>query len=117
MRGSYVAECAGNSRAGYPAVRSAGTYRLEFLGDGKVRGIFGDDARQYTGLGEIKADGTTSGDARTADPEVFFLRWTARFERVGVDLLMPSHSLDLMSASRGPYSILVDCKPGYMRQE
>jgi hypothetical protein len=117
VRGSYVAECAGNANAGYPAVRSAGTYRLEFLGDGNVRGIFGDDARQYTGLGEIKADGTASGDARTADPEVFFLRWTTRFERVGVDLLMPSHSLDLMSASRGPYSILVDCKPGYMRQE
>jgi hypothetical protein len=117
VRGSYVAECAGNSNLGYPAVKSAGTYRLEFLGDGRVRGIFGDDARQYSGLGEIKPDGTATGDARTTDPEVFFLRWTARFERLGVDIQMPSHTLDVMSASRGPYSILVDCKPGYMRQE
>jgi hypothetical protein len=117
MRGSYVAECTGNANAGYPAVRSAGTYRLEFLGDGRVRGVFGDDAREYTGLGQIKADGTAGGDARATDPETIFLRWTARFERVGIDLLMPSHTLDVMGATRGPYSILVDCKPGYMRQE
>jgi hypothetical protein len=117
VRGSYVAECTGNPNRGYPAVKSAGTFRLEFLGDGKVRGIFGDDAREYSGLGEIKADGTATGEARSTDPEGFFLRWTARFERVGIDLMMPSHTLDVMGASRGPYSILVDCKPGYMRQE
>jgi len=56
-------------------------------------------------------------DARSGDPESFYLRWSARFERSGSDLMMPSHTLDLMSAVRGPYAILVDCKPGYMRQE
>jgi hypothetical protein len=117
VRGSYVAECAGNPNAGYSAVKSAGSYRLEFLGDGKVRGIFGDDAREYSGLGEIKADGSASGDARPTNPEIAYLHWTARFQRSGIDLQMPSHTLDLMAASRGPQAILVNCKPGYMRQE
>jgi hypothetical protein len=117
VRGSYVAECSGNSNAGYPAFRSAGTWRLEFLGDGKVRGIFGDDAREYTSLGEIKADGSASGESRSSNAEVPFLKWTAQFGRSGVDLLISSHTLDLAPPQRGVYSILVDCKPGYMRQE
>jgi hypothetical protein len=117
VRGSYVAECAGNANAGYSAIKSTGSYRLEFLGDGKVSGVFGDDARQYSGLGDIQADGTAIGDARPTDPEIAYLHWTARFQRSGVDLQMPSHTLDLMAASGGPQSILVDCKPGHMRME
>ena len=115
VRGSYVAECSGYRD--YPAFRSAGTWRLEFLGDGKVRGVFGDDARQYSGLGEIKADGSTSGLSRSSNEEVPHLSWSAQFERSGVNLLIASHKLDLMAPSRGIYSILVECKPGYMRQE
>jgi hypothetical protein len=30
---------------------------------------------------------------------------------------MSSHTLDIIAASRGTYAILVECKPGYMRQE
>jgi hypothetical protein len=115
VRGSYVAECAGYRD--YPAFRSAGTWRLEFLGDGKVRGVFGDDARQYSGLGAIKADGSASGLARSSNEEVPHLSWSAQFQRSGVDLVISSHKLDLMATSRGTYAILVECKPGYMRQE
>ena len=117
VRGSYVAECAGNPNLGYSPIKSAGSYRLEFLGDGKVRGIFGDDARQYTGLGEIKADGSASGESRSADAEIPSLKWTTQFGRSGVDLLISSHTLELDPPQRGVYAILVDCNPGYMRQE
>ena len=113
--GSYGAECSGYRD--YPAFRSAGTWRLEFLGDGKVRGVFGDSVRQYTGYGEIKTDGSASGLARSSNAEVPHLGWTAQFQRSGVDLLISSHKLDLIAAERGPLSILVECKPGYMRQE
>jgi len=117
VRGTYVAECAGNPSRGYSAVKSAGSYRLEFLGDGKVRGIFGDDVRQYSGLGDIKADGSASGESRSTNEEAFRLGWSAQFQRSGVDLAMSSHKLDLMPSQRGPHSILVECKPGYMRQD
>jgi hypothetical protein len=40
-----------------------------------------------------------------------------QFQRSGVDLVIASHKLDLVAASRGTYAILVECKPGYMRQE
>lgn len=115
VRGSYVAECSGHRD--YPAVRSAGSWRLEFLGDGKVRGIFGDDSREYSGLGEIKADGSASGESRSTNAEVPYLKWTTQFQRSGVELLISSHTLDLMPPQRGVYIILVECKPGYMRQE
>ena len=117
VRGTYIAECAGNPNAGYSAIKSAGSYRLEFLGDGKVRGIFGDDAREYSGLGDIKADGSASGESRSTNEEAPGLSWSAQFQRSGVDLAMSSHKLDLMPAQRGPHSILVECKPGYMRQQ
>jgi hypothetical protein len=117
VQGSYVAECAGNPNRGYSAIKSAGSYRLEFLGDGKVRGIFGDDMRQYSGLGDIKADGSASGESRSSNAEVPHLKWSAQFQRSGVDLVISSHKLDLMAASRGTYAILVECKPGDMRQE
>jgi hypothetical protein len=113
--GSYVAECSGYRD--YPAFRSAGTWRLEFLGDGQVRGVFGDEARQYSGLGAIKSDGSASGLARSSNEEVPHLSWSAQFQRSGVDLVISSHKLDLMAASRGTYAILVECKPGDMRQE
>jgi hypothetical protein len=115
VRGSYVAECAGYRD--YPAIRSAGTWRLELLGDGNVRGIFVDGARESSGIGSIKTDGSASGVSRSSNVEMPLLGWTARFERSGVDLLMSSHTLDLRSAERGRFSILVECKPGYMRQE
>jgi hypothetical protein len=117
VSGSYLAQCAGRPNIGYPAVRSAGTYRLEFLGDGSVNSVFADDQRMYKGSGSIKADGTAGGDSRSTNPEAIYLRWTARFERVGIDLHMPSHTLDVMGATTGPQSILVDCAPGYMRPE
>lgn len=117
VRGTYAAECAGRLSAGYPALKSTGSYRLEFPGDGSMGGVFEDDARLYRVTGKIKGDGTAEGDARSTDPEQYYLRWTARFQRSGVDLHMPSHTLDLMAAARGPHSVLVDCKPGYMRQE
>lgn len=113
--GSYVAECSAYRE--YAGFRSAGTWRLEFLGDGKVRGVFGDSVRQYTGFGEIKADGSASGLARSSNEEVPHLSWSAQFQRSGVDLVISSHKLDLMAAPRGTYAILVECKPGYMRQE
>jgi hypothetical protein len=115
VRGSYVAECAGYRDR--PAFRSAGTWRLEFLGDGQVRGVFGDDARQYSGLGAIKADGSASGESRSSNAEVPHLKWTTQFQRTGVDLVISSHTLDLWPAERGPHSLLVECKPGDMRQE
>jgi hypothetical protein len=114
-RGSYVAECAGYRD--YPAFRSAGTWRLELIGDGKVRGIFVDGAIEYSGVGSINASGSASGLSRSSNVELPLLGWTAQFERSGADLLMSSHTLDLRSAERGPFSILVECKPGYMRQE
>jgi hypothetical protein len=117
VRGTYVAECASRPSTGYSALKSTGSYRLEFLGDGRMGGVFEDDARVYRVTGEIKGDGTAGGDARPTDPEQAYLHWAARFQRSGVDLQMSSHTLDLMAASRGPSSILVDCKPGYMRQE
>ena len=115
VRGSYVAECAGYRD--YPAFRSAGTWMLELLGDGKVRGVFGDEARQYSGLGAIKADGSASGESRSTNAEVPHLKWTAQFQRSGADLVISSHTLDPWPAERGPRSLLVECKPGYMRQE
>jgi hypothetical protein len=115
VRGSYGVECSGYRD--YKAFRSAGTWRLEFLGNGQVWGVFGDSLRQYSGPGSIKADGSASGLARSTNEEVPHLSWSAQFQRSGVDLLISSHKLDLMAAQRGPHSILVECKPGYMRQE
>jgi hypothetical protein len=117
VRGTYVAECAGNPNRGYSAIKSAGSYRLEFLGDGKVRAIYSDDVRQYSGLGDIKADGSASGESRSTNAEVPHLKWTAQFQRSGADLVISSHTLDPWPAERGPRSLLVECKPGYMRQE
>jgi hypothetical protein len=115
VKGSYVAECSGHRD--YPAFRSAGTWRLEFLGTGQVRGVFGDDAREYAGSGPIKVDGSASGESRSNNAEVPYLKWTMQFQRTGVDLLISSHTLDLQPAERGPFSLLLECKPGYMRQE
>jgi hypothetical protein len=114
VRGSFLAECAGRPSTGYPTLKVTGPFRLDLLGNGRVEGSFGEP---YAVTGEIKADGMASGDARSSDPESYYLRWSARFERSGSDLVMPSHTLDIMSAVRGQYAILVDCKPGYMRQE
>lgn len=114
VRGSFLAECAGRPSIGYSPLKITGPFRLELLGNGRVEGNF---AEPYAVTGEIKADGTASGDARSSDPESYYLRWSARFERSGNDLGMPSHTLDIMSAVRGPYSILVDCRQGYIRQE
>lgn len=114
VRGSFLAECAGRPSIGYSPLKITGPFQLELLGNGRVEGSFADT---YKVTGEIDAGGAASGEARSGDPESYYLRWSARFERSGNDLVMPSHTLDLMSAVRGPYAILVDCKPGYMRQE
>ena len=113
--GSYLAECTGYRD--YAPFRSAGTWRLEFLGNGRMAGVFEDDARRYTITGDIKTDGSASGEARSGNSEVPHLVWSTQFQRSGVDLLLSSHKLDLMAAARGPHSVLVECKPGYMRQE
>jgi hypothetical protein len=65
----------------------------------------------------MKANGLASGLSRSSEVDVPFLAWTAQFQGSGVDLHISSHTLEIRSAERGRYSILVECKPGYMRQE
>lgn len=115
VRGSFVAECEG--RRDYPAVKRAGSYKLEFRGDGSMGGAFEEGSRLHHVSGTIKADGTAGGVAQSGAPDQPSLNWTATFRRSGDALQMSSHTVDLMAAPRGEYSILVDCKPGYMRQE
>jgi hypothetical protein len=115
--GSYVAECTGGSNNYHPPIRRAGPFRLEFLGDGRVSALLGDDQREYRGIGTINASGLASGEAQSGNPEHAGFHWEAQFQRVGIDLQMSSQKLDLTAASRGTQSILVDCKPGYMRMQ
>lgn len=108
VRGTWLAACRG--------VRKSGPFRLEFLGNGSMGGVFEDDSYRYPVVGTINADGRASGTANPGLPEQTSLRWSARFERSGVALL-GTYTLDLMAAPRGENSILIDCTPGYMRPE
>jgi hypothetical protein len=117
VRGSFVAECAGWASTGHPAVSRTGSYKLEFRGDGSIGGAFEEGSRLHHVTGKILADGTASGTAQSGATDQPSFNWTASFRRSGDALQMSSHTLDIIAASRGTYAILVECKPGYMRQE
>jgi hypothetical protein len=114
ISGTFLAECSG--------LRKEGLFALVLVGDGTVRGAFETGYPEFTRYrveGTVLPDGTASGKSfRVApdpgDPNFF---WTVRFSRSGNQLLMSSNTLDLLAAERGPNAMLIDCKPGYMRQD